>query len=294
MLLGCHGVDVVGITTTADVGGARAGYVSHLLELSGRTDVPVVAGAGVSSTTGAVADPQPPDGRYWPRDLAPRPSPLEHAVDLLERSIDEGATVVAIGPLTNLAELERSRPGVLERSRVVMMGGWMKPPRDGLPPWGPEKDFNVQWDTAAVEVVAAHADLTLVPLDVAIEAHLRARDLPRLRASGALGALLARQAEAQADDWGMRDLPRHHPALPPDLLNFQWDAVASAAAVGWPGAGITRLRLSTTRDGDVLRFVRSDEERPLKVVRAIDAGVFGDVWLAAVEAAQRSGLGGSG
>jgi hypothetical protein len=31
-------------------------------------------------------------------------------------------------------------------------------------PWGLEMDFNVQWDTRAAEIVAATAELTLVPL----------------------------------------------------------------------------------------------------------------------------------
>jgi hypothetical protein len=45
-------------------------------------------------------------------------------------------------------------------------------------------DFNVQWEG---RVVAATADLTLVPLPVTLTAQLRAADLPRLRASGPLG-----------------------------------------------------------------------------------------------------------
>ncbi len=98
MLLGWPGVELVGITTTIDHGGRRAGYVAHCLQLAGRTDIPVAAGAEVSLTTCRSADPITGDARYWPAGIAARPSPPGAALDLLDRSIQHGATVVAIGP----------------------------------------------------------------------------------------------------------------------------------------------------------------------------------------------------
>jgi hypothetical protein len=101
-------------------------------------------------------------------------------------------------------------------------------PADGLPAWGPEADFNVQFDTRAAQILIASATrLTLVTLPVTLKAHLRAADLPRLRASGPLGELLARQGEAHGGDHGMAELGRAHAGLPDDLLNSsttQWRA----------------------------------------------------------------------
>ncbi len=153
-------------------------------------------------TTGKVADPFPADDRYWPSGLAPRPSMPSEALDLLASSIAGGATVIGIGPFTNFALLERARPGSLDRARVFVMGGWTEPPAPGYPQWGPEMDFNVQWDTTAAEALASHADLALCTLPAAMKAHLRAADLPRLRASGPLGELLAGQSEAFAREEG--------------------------------------------------------------------------------------------
>ena len=114
MLLGWPGVDLVGVTTTIDPGGRRAGCVAELLEISGRSDIPVVAGAEASLTTlrraWRVSDG---DERYWPRPVRARPSPPGAALDLLARDIEQGATVVAIGPYTNLAFLEVTRLGAL-------------------------------------------------------------------------------------------------------------------------------------------------------------------------------------
>src|SRR5215472_1219642 len=285
MLLGWPGVELVGITTTIDPGGRRAGYVAYCLDLAGRADIPVAAGAGVSLTTLRIAMPIE---RYWPRTPEPRPSPAGGALDLLSHSIEEGATIVGIGPYTNLALIEVARPGSLSRAPVVVMGGWTQAPSDDLPAWGPEMDWNVQWDTRAAEILtAASGELTLVTLRVTLKAHLRATDMPRLRASGRLGELLADQSEAWAQDSGMGNLGRAHAALPDDLLNFHYDPIACAVALGWPGAVVEDMHLHPVLDGEVLRFQPHPEGRLRRVVVDLDAESFAEKWLSAVEAAQR-------
>jgi purine nucleosidase len=287
LLLGWPGVQLVGITTTADPGGRRAGYVTHCLQLAGRDDIPIAAGAEVSLTTLRSADPITDDERYWPATIPPRPSPPGAALDLLERSIQQGATVVAIGPWTNLALLEVARPGRLGHAPVVAMGGWTQPPAAGLPAWGPEMDWNVQFDTKAAQILAATtSELTLVTLPVTLKAHLRAADLPRLRACGLLGELLARQGEAHGEDHGMAELGRAHAGLPDDLVNFHYDPVACAVAVGWTGAVIQELRLQPVVDGEVLRFQPSQGGRLMSVVADLDGASFTETWLRTVELAQ--------
>lgn len=106
------------------------------------------------------------------------------------------------------------RPGSLGQVPVVAVGGWFDLPAPGLPSWGHDMDFNVQWDTTAARLLAGAADLTPVRLPVTLSAHLRAADLPRLRAAGLLGRLLARQAQAHGDDWAMPAMGRSHAGLP--------------------------------------------------------------------------------
>src|SRR5205823_5069410 len=75
MLLGWPGIELVGVTTTIDPGGRRAGCVAELLKIAGRSDIPVVAGAEASMTTlrreWAVSDG---DDRHWLRPVQARPS----------------------------------------------------------------------------------------------------------------------------------------------------------------------------------------------------------------------------
>ena len=98
---------------------------------------------------------------------SPSPHNHRHRVQhwtCIAQSIERNATVVAIGPYTNLALLEQARPGRLDQVPVVVMGGWVRPPDEGLPHWGPEADWNVQCDTVAALVVAHLDRLTMVPL----------------------------------------------------------------------------------------------------------------------------------
>jgi len=95
--------------------------------------------------------------------VAPCPSRPGEALDLLDASIDAGATIVAIGPYTNLALYEAMRPGRLERASVVLMGGYLDPPRPGLPQWGPNGDWNMHEDTAATRRVLECCRPLIVP-----------------------------------------------------------------------------------------------------------------------------------
>jgi inosine-uridine nucleoside N-ribohydrolase len=170
---------------------------------------------------------------------------------------------------------------------VVVMGGWVDPPAPGLPEWGPERDWTVQWDTRAAKVVFDAADaLTLVTLPATLRVHLRVADLPRLRASGPFGALLADQSEAHARDSGKRDLPRTCPALPADFLNFHYDPVTCAAAVGWEGAKVERLDLRAVFEDGALRFERHQDGARRRAVTDVDGARFSEAWLAAVERAR--------
>jgi inosine-uridine nucleoside N-ribohydrolase len=287
MLLGWPGVEIVGVTTNLDDGGTRAGCARYVLGLAGRSDIPVVAGSEASLTTEERFPSTFGDERCWPASVGAAPAPPGAALNLLQASIDRGATVVAIGALTNLARLEQERPGALREARVVAMAGWLDPPVPGIPSWGPEHDFNTQCDTRAAEVVAASARLTLVTLPAAITAHLRGRDLPRLRAAGPLGALLARQSEVHADDGGMAALARAHAALPDDLVNFHWDPVTAAIAAGWDGGDVQDRTLTTVVDHGVLHYVDDRRGRRTSVVRAVDGSAFADLFLERVEAAAR-------
>jgi len=267
MVAGRPDAELLAVTTTVDPGGVRAGYARHCLDLLRLGHVLVAAGAE-TTLDGRRLDPLP---QLWPADLPAAPSPPGAAVELLASSVRRGATVVAIGPLTNLALLERIEPGLIGGARVVVMGGWLRPPASDLPPYGPEADWNLACDPdAAATALAAAGDLTLVTLADTLRTSVRAAHLPRLRAAGPVGALLARQAEQYARLRDHARLARAHTGLPDDLLHFLHDPLAVATALDWPGVTVT-----STGAGR-------------RAVTAVDGKAFAEWWLSAVDlSAQR-------
>jgi inosine-uridine nucleoside N-ribohydrolase len=282
-LLSLPFVEIVGITTNLDHGGFRAGCVRYYLTLAGRSDIPVESGAGVTLTDLKRYDSTAADPRYWPEPINPAPAVRAAGLDLLMGSIEEGATIVAIGAATNLALLEILRPGSLGGARVVFMGGWIHSPAAGLPNMGPDADWNVQCDSRAASVLFDCADLTLVPLSVTLQTWLRASHLPHLRQAGSVGELLARQSELYAIDNRRSELAAAHAGLPHDLLNFHHDPLTAAVAVMWSGVETDEMRLKQiVADNGTLRFERSSSGRRTRVVVDVDSEGFSEHWLTTI------------
>jgi inosine-uridine nucleoside N-ribohydrolase len=275
--------DLIAITTNLDHEGFRAGCVRYYLNLAGRSDIPVAAGAATTLTDNKRFDSTAKDPRYWPDPIRPAPASVDTCLDLLQHSIERGAVIVAIGAATNLALLQLHRPGILSGVRVVFMGGYVHPPAPGLPQWGPEADWNVQCDPRSASILAEHADVTLVTLPATLNTWLRAAHLDRLRAAGRVGALLAQQSELYATDRNLGSLAAKNAALPRDLINFHYDPVTAAVAVGWDGARIERLRLRPALLGGVLRFEENDHGRLMNIVVNVEGDAFADYWLQTVE-----------
>ena len=291
MLLGSPGVEFVGITTCADFDGSRAALVHHALRLAGRTGTPVATGA-YGFLGGMPHDIQNEDGRYWPGLQTVAPSPPGSALDLLCKSAASGATVIAIGPYTNLALAEASRPGVFANCNVVLMGGYTGLPAAGLPQMPASWDYNVQCDTVAARIVYERMDPLIVPLGITLEVWLRGEELPELRSGGPLSNLVALQAELQgADsrvdralvelqgaDSGVSPLVAANAGLPRDLLNFQYDPLACAAALGWDCVEVSQVRLAVRDIGGYLQLDAAEDGPLRRVVTAVDSAAFSARW----------------
>jgi len=248
LLLASPEARLTGVSTVGDADGRRAGLAQHVLALA-HTSVPVAGDAAA-------------------------------AVELLRVAATAGATLLAVGPLTNLARLERSRPGTLGSARLVAMGGWVgadrAAPVRGQPDWGPWRDTNVVRDpAAAARVFAAAGSLTLVTLAETARCVLRRDALPRLRGAGAVGQLLAESIEAYAGgpaagpDAGDRD----------DAVLLLHDPLAVAVALGWPGAATAPIRGRFRPDSGGLRLEPDRAGREVRLVTGLDGGALAAWWL---------------
>lgn len=274
------GVDLVGVTTVTEHGGKRAGYVRYALDLEGHSDIPVAAGADVSDGYYREAG-LPVEERYWPEPVPALPGAPGEAIELLKKSVDQGATIIAIGPYTNLYLLDMQYQGILMQAGLFLMGGYVYPPQPGFPQWPNEADYNIQMDVRSAKHVIEHSNPTLVPVTITEETFLRRAYLDELRQAGPLGQLIARQAEAFAVD------ERHEArygetceGLPDDTINFQHDPLACAIALGWnEEVKIEDVPLSLeVRDGWLVERVDTSG-KPVRVVTKIDGERFSQFWL---------------
>lgn len=277
--------ELTGITVVGDTNGRRTGMVRYVLDVEGRSEIPVAAGAETSQGFYPYELGLPPEERYWPQPITPSPNPLQEATRLLKQSIEQGATIIGIGPYTNLYLLDLEYPGILSQAKLFLMGGYVYPPRPGFPQWSHRDDFNVQVDSRSAKHVLENSNPTLIPLSMTVETALRRKHLDALRSSGGeLGRLIARQAEEFAIDEKMAvKFGEICAGVPKDIINFQHDGLACAVAMGWhKGMEIRELPLLVAEEDGWLTQRIDPAGKPFRVVTQVDGPLFSEFWLETV------------
>ncbi len=130
------------------------------------------------------------------------------AVDALARALGrERLTILALGPLTNLAILLDTRPKLAKRiRRVVAVAG--RPPNPGFA-FRPGQsliihfhDLNFRKDVKAFErVLKAGVPITLMPFEATTQVTILPEHLDALRAAGGNGAWLANMSDGWMSFW---------------------------------------------------------------------------------------------
>lgn len=242
--------DLLGVTCVAGNRplAATADNACRVLDLAGRSEVAVHAGCARPLTH---AEPRcnlvhGEDGLGGVALSRSRgPSDL-HAADFIERVLLDGepgrVTLVAVGPLTNLALAEIKRPGLLRRARAVLVMGGAAFCDGNITP---SAEFNFYADALAAQtVLGAGADLRLFGLDVTRQAVMPADWIESL---AGLGNRCGDAARAMLQAFVRRD-PLLHDACPiawllaPELFSAQRCGVA----VDWR-PGLTEGHLAAKR-----------------------------------------------
>ena len=161
--------------------------VRRVCSTAGITDVPIAAGCDrplrrdpivASEIHGASGL----DGVDW--DDPTVEADRRHAVDLIIEIAEADElplTIVACGPLTNVATALATSPRLASRlERIVIMGGAI-----GLGNWTPSAEFNIFADPeAAAAVIGSGVTITLVPLEVTHRALATDAVIERISALG--------------------------------------------------------------------------------------------------------------
>jgi pyrimidine-specific ribonucleoside hydrolase len=163
----------------------------RVLELAGRSDIPVAAGADrpLRRTLRTAAHVHGESGLDGPALPEPSVRPVDaHAADVLDELIEPGVVLVATAPLTNVALLLERHPDVVDRlDRIVWMGGAIA---EGNVT--PAAEFNAFVDPEATAAVfGSGVPVTMIGLDVTHQALFTRAHADRLRGTGAAGRAVA-------------------------------------------------------------------------------------------------------
>ncbi len=189
--------NILGITTVAGNTSVEnaANNALILLDTAHRTNIPVVVGAAAPLAVTASHQGMfihGPDGLWglgyqYPHDL----SGLSHdAAGFLCSHAQANVTLLALGPLTNIAQAAQNCPTQMALYKIIWLGGGKSLSGDGSTP---VSEFNSWFDPDATNVVLnAGLQLTVVTLDAARAVTLDPDVFDRLARHGnALGKLVA-------------------------------------------------------------------------------------------------------
>lgn len=177
-------LDVVGISTVFGNAPQAIGHriARMLLRLANDSRVPLHAGATDARELGCSTEAR----RALADQLKKRP-----------------LTILALGPLTNVATVLLDEPGLTERvQEIVFVGGRRPGQLFTVAGNGPLPDFNVECDPVAVgHILGMNVPLTLAGFEVSTHATLTEAHLARLAAGPPAARWLAEHSGAWIDWW---------------------------------------------------------------------------------------------
>lgn len=180
-------IELAAVVTVSGDTRRRAEVSKRLLEMAGRSDVPVFAGRGAPQTAGATFAVT---GREGDGILEPDDHPSiedESGTDAIARLLRarDDLELVAVGPMTNLAATIGAEPSVASRVRqLTIMGGHVRGIEYGGFSFPFGIDYNLCSDReASVQALHAAVPTRLVTGDVTLQTWLREEDLARLETS---------------------------------------------------------------------------------------------------------------
>ena len=169
-------LEVRAVTTVIDDVESKTRLAWKMLGIYNRRDIALAMGAPEPLLDSTMSAPSKEFDILTRNDVIPDAARKRAAGLIVDTVLQSRAkiTIVAIGPLTNIALALKTDPrikGNLER--IVIMGGAY---------FSAEAEYNVKRDRAAAEIVfQSGVPITAVGLDVTAQCKLREKDLDRMR-----------------------------------------------------------------------------------------------------------------
>ena len=215
-------LDVRAVTTVIDDVESKTRLASKMLGIFNRRDIALAMGATEPLLDPVMATSSKEFEVLTRNDTIPD-SARRRAVDLIVDTLLQSRqkiTVVAIGPLTNIALALKADPRLKNNiERIVIMGGAY---------FTNQAEYNFKRDRTAAEIVfQSGVPITAVGLDVTSQGKLREKDLDQMRlATDPAGQFVIRLLDLAEEQTHEANPTLHDPLaiaaiFRPDLLDFQ-------------------------------------------------------------------------
>ncbi len=188
IMLAAKHLDLLGVTTVGGNGllSNTTRNALQVLEKIGRTDVPVYPGHAGPSTVPLViaANVHGESGMDGPKLPPPARKPeSKHAVDFIVETVmaNDDVTLVATGPLTNIAAALNREPRIAEKAKALyIMGGGAY-----CGNWTAAAEFNIWVDAeASYKVFHSGMDLYMCGVNLTRQCPVTAEDIETMRSFG--------------------------------------------------------------------------------------------------------------
>ena len=163
LLLRCPELDVKLVVTDMGEGTFRAKVAAKFLEIAQRTDIPI--GVGHGNIEGGKHQEAWLEGY----DLATYPGTVyedgpQALIDTINRS-EEIVTIIAVGPVPNIAEALRRDPSIASKARFVGMHGSVRKGYDNSETISAEWNVRADVPTCRTVLTAPWQEIVITPLD---------------------------------------------------------------------------------------------------------------------------------
>jgi purine nucleosidase/pyrimidine-specific ribonucleoside hydrolase len=215
-------LDVRAVTTVIDDVESKTRLAWKMLGIFNRRDIPLAMGA-IEPLLDPVMATSSKEFEVLTRNDTIPDSARRRAVDLIVDTLLQSRgkiTVVAIGPLTNIALALKADPRIKNNiERIVIMGGAY---------FNNQTEYNFKRDRTAAEIVfQSGVPITAVGLDVTSQGKLREKDLDQLRlATDPVGQFTVRLLDLAEEETHEAHPTLHDPLaiaaiFRPDVIDFQ-------------------------------------------------------------------------
>lgn len=292
-------IEILGITTVAGNESVETATVDvlRMVEIANQAEIPVYKGADMPLVHEKSDYAERVYGKWYSDEPPAEPpggfarkkveglSAVSFIIDLVMSRPDE-ITIVAIGPLTNIAQAIRAEPAFAENvKQLVIMGGAVALLPDGAGNITPNAEFNFWVDPEAAYVtLRSGIPIELSPLNVSRKSALTkdwyekmvAKDTPLTQL---LKDTLGKRFESEPDrSWFMYDQIAMASLIDPTLVTSERlyvdvnidHGISYGASVGgkdiWPGAEGAQ-QMNVQHDLDWPRFIEMFVERVQRPLR---------------------------